>query len=54
MDDYAVKFGETECFSLSEKEITAGSGEEFILNPGEAMRIFRCRGEEIKKGEVIL
>ncbi|MGO3182150.1 MAG: molybdopterin molybdotransferase MoeA [Aequorivita sp.] len=40
MDGYAVKFGKTEDFILSEKEITAGTGEEFILKPGEAVRIF--------------
>ncbi|MDN6289952.1 MAG: molybdopterin molybdotransferase MoeA [Tetragenococcus koreensis] len=40
MDGYAVKFGETDEFILLEKEITAGNGEEFILSPGEAVRIF--------------
>lgn len=40
MDGYAVKFGKTEDFILSEKEITAGNGEEFNLKPGEAVRIF--------------
>lgn len=91
MDGYAVKLGETEDFILLEKEITAGSGEDFILKPGEALRIFtgapspasadavviqeqtqvidgklkvskpiksgqniRRRGEEIKKGAIVL
>lgn len=40
MDGYAVKFGDSEDFTLLKNEITAGNGEDFSLNPGQAVRIF--------------
>lgn len=40
MDGYAVRFGETEDFHLLENDITAGCEQEYVLKPGEAIRIF--------------
>ena len=44
MDGYAVKFGESPDFILLKNELTAGNGEDFSLNPGEAVRIFTGAG----------
>lgn len=40
MDGYAVKLGGNSRFSLLEKVISAGTSDNFELNPGEAIRIF--------------